>query len=131
MKYASIRLESIILFSSRIEDDANGAKPRPIEDPMVIRGNLDHSLSAACTTFFFAYRRIETSFLEFRDEPILTPKKAAAETVLAADPVKEVAVQTVEKDPLGIYSSSSEDSDFDLDDTDVRDVFFRLSKMAK
>ncbi len=69
--------------------------------------------------------------MEFRDEPILTPKKAAAETVLAADPVKEVAVQTVEKDPLGIYSSSSEDSDFDLDDTDVRDVFFRLSKMAK
>jgi hypothetical protein len=62
--------------------------------------------------------------LEFHDDRILTPKNAAAETVLAVDPVKEIAVQTVEKDPSKIYSSSSEYSDFEWADTDVCDGLF-------
>ncbi|EFX67520.1 hypothetical protein DAPPUDRAFT_261530 [Daphnia pulex] len=54
---------------------------------------------------------------------ILDPTKAAAETVLAVDPEEEIAVQTVETDPLGIYpsSDSSYDSDFDVLDNDVND----------
>ena len=50
-------------------------------------------------------------------------KKAAAETVLAVDPEKEIAVQTVETEPLGIYpsSDSSDDSDFDVLNNDVND----------
>jgi hypothetical protein len=59
--------------------------------------------------------------LEFHDERILTLKKAAAETVLAVDPVKEIFVQTVEKDPFEFYSSSYDDSVFDFLDTDVLD----------
>ncbi len=73
---------------------------------------------------FFAHRRIEPVFVEFHDERILTPKKAAAETVLAIDPVKEIAVQTIEKDPLAIYLSSPEESDFDFDYNDVREDLF-------
>ncbi|EFX62223.1 hypothetical protein DAPPUDRAFT_270780, partial [Daphnia pulex] len=48
---------------------------------------------------------------------------AAAETVLAVDPEEEIAVQTVETDPLGIYpsSDSSDDSDFDALNNDVND----------
>ncbi len=65
MKYASVRSESIILFSLRIEDDVNGAKPRPREGQMVIRRNLGHSLSAACEKFFYAYQRKETAFWNF------------------------------------------------------------------
>ncbi|EFX64916.1 hypothetical protein DAPPUDRAFT_265556 [Daphnia pulex] len=62
-------------------------------------------------------------FLEFHDDRILDPTKAAAETVLAVDPEEEIAVQTVETDPLGIYpsSDSSDDSDFDVLDNDVND----------
>jgi hypothetical protein len=121
MKYATIRSESIILFSLRIEDDANGAKPRPREDPMVIRRNLDHSLSAVCSKFFFVCPRKETASWNFT--MMLDPTKAAAETVLAVDPEEEIAVQTVETDPLGIYpsSDSSEDSDFDVLDNGVND----------
>jgi hypothetical protein len=48
--------------------------------------------------------------LEFHDDRILDPTKAAAETVLAVDTEEEIAVQTVETDPLRIYSSS--DSSF-------------------
>jgi hypothetical protein len=101
----------------------NGAKPRPREDPMVIRRNLNHSLSAVCAKFFFACPRKETDFLEFHDDQILDPTKAAAETVLAVDPEKEIAVQTVETDPLGIYpsSDSSEDSVCDELDNGVHD----------
>ncbi|EFX64391.1 hypothetical protein DAPPUDRAFT_118226 [Daphnia pulex] len=62
-------------------------------------------------------------FLEFHDDRILDPTKAAAETVLAVDPEEEIAVQTVETDPLGIYpsSDSSDDSDFDALNNDVND----------
>ncbi|EFX78744.1 hypothetical protein DAPPUDRAFT_320194 [Daphnia pulex] len=62
-------------------------------------------------------------FLEFHDDRILDPTKAAAETVLAVDPEEEIAVQTVETDPLGIYpsSDSSDYSDFDVLDNDVND----------
>ena len=62
-------------------------------------------------------------FWEFHDDRVLTSKKAAAETVLAVGPEKEIAVQTVETDPLGIYpsSDSSEDSDFDVLDNGVHD----------
>jgi hypothetical protein len=62
-------------------------------------------------------------FLEFHDDRILDPTKAAAETVLAVDPEEEIAVQTVETDPLAIYpsSDSSDDSDFDVLDNPVND----------
>jgi hypothetical protein len=54
---------------------------------------------------------------------LLDPTKAAAETVLAVDPEEEIAVQTVETDPLGIYPSSDscDDSDFDALKNDVND----------
>jgi hypothetical protein len=65
MKYASVRSESIIQFSSRKEEDSNAAKPRPRKDPGVILWNLDRSLSAACAKFFFAYRRKETASWNF------------------------------------------------------------------
>ncbi|EFX65035.1 hypothetical protein DAPPUDRAFT_333589 [Daphnia pulex] len=57
------------------------------------------------------------------NDRILDPTKAAAETVLAVDPEEEIAVQTVETDPLGIYpsSDSSDDSDFDALNNDVND----------
>jgi hypothetical protein len=124
MKYASVRSESIILFSLRIEDDANDAKPRPREDLMVIRRNLEHSLSALCAKFVFVcLSKKRNCFLEFLDDRILDPTKAAAETVLAVDPEEEIAVQTVETDSLGIYPSSdpSDDSDFDVLDNPVND----------
>jgi hypothetical protein len=44
--------------------------------------------------------------LEFHDDRILDPTKAAAETVLAVDPEEGIAVQTVETVPLRIYPSS-------------------------
>ncbi len=61
--------------------------------------------------------------MEFHDDRILDPTKAAAETVLAVDPEEEIAVQTVETDPLGIYpsSDSSDDTDFDVLDNPVND----------
>ncbi|EFX61544.1 hypothetical protein DAPPUDRAFT_121524 [Daphnia pulex] len=66
---------------------------------------------------------VQNCFLEFHDDRILDPTKAAAETVLAVDPEEEIAVQTVETDPLGIYpsSDSSDDSDFDALNNDVND----------
>ncbi|EFX67523.1 hypothetical protein DAPPUDRAFT_115378 [Daphnia pulex] len=64
---------------------------------------------------------------------ILDPTKAAAETVLAVDPEEEIAVQTVETDPLGIYpsSASSDDSDFDVLDNDDLDSFFLFLSLVE
>ncbi|EFX83552.1 hypothetical protein DAPPUDRAFT_100125 [Daphnia pulex] len=72
---------------------------------------------------FLCLSKKRNCFLEFHDDRILDPTKAAAETVLAVDPEEEIAVQTVETDPLGIYpsSDSSDDSDFDVLDNDVND----------
>ncbi|EFX64512.1 hypothetical protein DAPPUDRAFT_118108 [Daphnia pulex] len=55
---------------------------------------------------FLCLSKKRNCFLEFHDDRILDPTKAAAETVLAVDPEEEIAVQTVETDPLGIYPSS-------------------------
>ncbi|EFX73118.1 hypothetical protein DAPPUDRAFT_325606 [Daphnia pulex] len=72
---------------------------------------------------FLCLSKKRNCFLEFHDDRILDPTKAAAETVLAVDPEEEIAVQTVETDPLGIYpsSDSSDDSDFDALNNDVND----------
>jgi hypothetical protein len=72
---------------------------------------------------FLCLSKIRNCFLEFHDDRILDPTKAAAETVLDVDPEEEIAVQTVETVPLGIYpsSDSSEDSDFDVLDNGVND----------
>jgi hypothetical protein len=72
---------------------------------------------------FLCLSKKRNCFLEFHDDRILDPTKAAAETVLAVDPEEEIAVQTVETDPLRIYpsSDSSDDSDFDVLNNDVND----------
>ncbi|EFX67805.1 hypothetical protein DAPPUDRAFT_330691 [Daphnia pulex] len=72
---------------------------------------------------FLCLSKKRNCFLEFHDDRILDPTKGAAETVLAVDPEEEIAVQTVETDPLGIYpsSDSSDDSDFDALNNDVND----------
>jgi hypothetical protein len=72
---------------------------------------------------FLCLSKKRNCFLEFHDDCIFPPKKAAAETVLAVDPEKEIAVPTVETNPLEIYpsSDSSEDSDFDVLDNRVHD----------
>ncbi len=51
---------------------------------------------------FLCISKKRNCFLGFHDERILTPKKVAAKTVLAVDPVKEITVETVEMDPLEI-----------------------------
>ncbi len=61
--------------------------------------------------------------MEFHDDQILR-KRLLLKQYFDVDPVKEIAVQTVKKDPLELCSSSSDDFDFDLDDTDVRDGLF-------
>ncbi|EFX63526.1 hypothetical protein DAPPUDRAFT_335355 [Daphnia pulex] len=63
---------------------------------------------------FLCLSKKRNCFLEFHDDRILDPTKAAAETVLAVDPEEEIAVQTVETNPLGIYPSSDS-----FDDSDV------------
>ncbi|EFX65722.1 hypothetical protein DAPPUDRAFT_117036 [Daphnia pulex] len=72
---------------------------------------------------FLCLSKKRNCFLEFHDDRILDPTKAAAETVLAVDPEEKITVQTVETDPLGIYpsSDSSDDSDFDALNNDVND----------
>jgi hypothetical protein len=72
---------------------------------------------------FLCLSKKRNFFLEFHDDRILDPTKAAAETELAVDPEEEIAVQTVETDPLGIYpsSDSSDDSYFDVLDNGVND----------
>jgi hypothetical protein len=73
--------------------------------------------------------------LEFHDDRILDPTKAVAETVLAVDTEEEeIAVQTVETDPLGIYplSDSSDDSDLDaLNNDDNCGVLFDEDEWLK
>jgi hypothetical protein len=72
---------------------------------------------------FLCLSKKRNCFLEFHDDRILDPTKAAAETLLAVDPEERIAVQTVETDPLGVYpsSDSSFDSDFDVLDNGVND----------
>ncbi len=123
MKYATVRSESIILFSLRTENDANGAKPRPREEENGhTKESRPFSQCSMCKIFLCLSKK-RNCFLEFHDDRILDPTKAAAETVLAVDPEEEIAVQTVETNPLGIYpsSDSSEDSDFDVLDNGVND----------
>jgi hypothetical protein len=48
----------------------------------------------------------------------------ADETVLAVNPINEIAVQNVKKDHLKLFSPWFDDSAFDLNDTDVRDGLF-------
>jgi hypothetical protein len=78
---------------------------------------------ASMCKIFLCLSKKRNCFLEFHDDRILDPTKAAAETVLAVDPEEEIAVQTVETDPLGIYpsSDSSDDSDFDVLNNPVND----------
>jgi hypothetical protein len=67
-----------------------------------------------CKVFLCISKR-RNCCIEFHDEYIFTTKKACAETVIAVDPVEEIAVQTIENDPLELCSSSSDDYDFDLE----------------
>ncbi|EFX65913.1 hypothetical protein DAPPUDRAFT_264015 [Daphnia pulex] len=79
---------------------------------------------------FLCLSKKRNCFLEFHDDRILDPTKAAAETVLAVDPDEEIEVQTVETDPLGIYpsSDSSDDSDFDVLNNDHGQNNFGVEK---
>jgi hypothetical protein len=76
-----------------------------------------------CKVFHWISKK-RNCFLEFHDERKLTPKMPADETVLAVNPINEIAVQNVKKDHLKLFSPWFDDSAFDLNDTDVRDGLF-------